>query len=80
MYLFIWVYWVDMWDLVSLSHVGSRPGFKPKAPALEGGFLTTGPPGKSACQVLLLGWRKSTEQVRTLPCVSTVGCVEETVS
>ena len=24
-----------------------RPGIKPKSPALEGGFLTTGPPGKS---------------------------------
>ena len=24
-----------------------RPGIKPKCPALEGGFLTTGPPGKS---------------------------------
>ena len=31
----------DMWDL------SSRPGIKPKCPALEGGFLTTGPPGKS---------------------------------
>ena len=24
-----------------------RPGIKPASPALEGGFLTTGPPGKS---------------------------------
>jgi len=25
----------------------SRPGVEPKSPALEGGFLTSGPPGKS---------------------------------
>ena len=25
-----------------------RPGIKPMSPALAGGFLTTGPPGKSA--------------------------------
>ena len=31
----------DMWDLSSL------PGMKPASPALEGRFLTTGPPGKS---------------------------------
>ena len=24
-----------------------RPGIEPASPALEGGFLTTGPPGKS---------------------------------
>ena len=24
-----------------------RPGIEPESPALEGGFLTTGPPGKS---------------------------------
>ena len=29
-----------MWDL-------PRPGLEPLSPALEGGFLTTGPPGKS---------------------------------
>ena len=29
----------DMWDL--------RPGIEPAYPALQGGFLTTGPPGKS---------------------------------
>ena len=29
-----------MWDL-------PRPGFEPMSPALAGGFLTTGPPGKS---------------------------------
>ena len=29
-----------MWDL-------SRPGLEPVSPALAGGFLTTGPPGKS---------------------------------
>ena len=32
-----------MWDL------SSRPGIEPTSPALEGGFLTTGPPGKSLC-------------------------------
>ena len=30
----------SMWDL-------PRPGIKPVSPALAGGFLTTGPPGKS---------------------------------
>ena len=30
-----------MWDLVP------QPGIKPTSLALEGGFLTTGPPGKS---------------------------------
>ena len=25
----------------------ARPGIKPMCPVLEGGFLTTGPPGKS---------------------------------
>ena len=29
-----------MWDL-------PRPGIEPMSPALAGGFLTTGPPGKS---------------------------------
>ena len=27
-----------------------RPGIEPESPALEGGFLTTGPPGKSQHQ------------------------------
>ena len=27
--------------------LGPRPGMEPTSPALEGGFLTTGPPGKS---------------------------------
>ena len=30
-----------MWDL-------PRPGIEPMSPALAGGFLTTGPPGKSS--------------------------------
>ena len=30
----------SMWDL-------PRPGIKPVSPALQGGVLTTGPPGKS---------------------------------
>ena len=29
------------------------PGMKPASPALEGGFLTTGPPGKPHQQLLL---------------------------
>ena len=33
---------LGMWDLLS-------PGIKPESPALTGGFLTTGPPGKSLC-------------------------------
>ena len=28
-----------------------RPGIEPVSPALEGGFLTTGPPGKSPVYV-----------------------------
>ena len=30
------------------------PGVKPASPALEGGFLTTGPPGKPHQQLLLI--------------------------
>ena len=36
-----------MWDL-------PRPGIKPVSPALAGGFLTTGPPGKSSLIFLLI--------------------------
>ena len=32
-----------------------RPGIEPVSPALEGGFLTTGPPGKSPIPVTLNG-------------------------
>ena len=36
--------------LVALLHVeSSGPGIKPVFPALAGGFLTTGPPGKACC-------------------------------
>ena len=37
-----WSLWFPccIWDL-------PRPGIKPMSPALAGGFLTTGPPGKS---------------------------------
>ena len=28
------------------------PGIKPMSPALQGGFLTSGPPGKALCVVL----------------------------
>ena len=31
-----------------------RPGIKPASPALEGGFLTTGPPGKSQIFIVLI--------------------------
>ena len=34
-----------MWDL-------PRPGLEPVSPALEGGFSTTAPPGKSTCDFL----------------------------
>ena len=30
-----------------ISLIVSQPGIEPSSPALEGGFLTTGPPGKS---------------------------------
>ena len=35
-----------------------RPGIEPASPALEGGFLTTGPPGKSQGPhfLLILYW------------------------
>ena len=43
------------WDLslgcAGFSHVwdsSSRPGMEPVSPALQGGFLATGPPGKSS--------------------------------
>lgn len=34
--------------------LGPRPGMEPEAPALEGGFLTTGPAGK--CYIFILLW------------------------
>ena len=40
--------------LIALWHVGilvPRPGIEPKSPALEGRFLTTGPPGKSLSNI-----------------------------
>ena len=36
----------NMWDL------SSQLGIKPMSPALEGGLLTTGPPGKSPDAIL----------------------------
>ena len=33
-----------------------RPGIEPTSPALEGGFLTTGPPGKSLEILILMCW------------------------
>ena len=32
-----------------------RPGIEPSSTALEGGFLTTGPPGKSPCDCFCVG-------------------------
>ena len=48
---------LELWHEGSLAaprHVGSQPEIKPTCPALEGGFLTTGPPGKSQNDVLLI--------------------------
>ena len=36
---------MDMWDLPG-------PGIEPVSPALAGGFLTTGPPGKASICVV----------------------------
>ena len=36
-----------MWNL-------SRPGIDPVSPALAGGFLTTGPPEKSLCNIIII--------------------------
>ena len=33
----------------------SQPGIEPTFPALAGGFLTPGPPGKSVCAILISG-------------------------
>ena len=33
----------------------SQPGIEPTFPALAGGFLTPGPPGKSLCAILISG-------------------------
>ena len=43
---------LQLWraGLAAPQHVGilvPRPGIEPASPALEGGFFTTGPPGKS---------------------------------
>ena len=34
--------------------LGPRPGIEPTSPVLEGGFSTTGPPGKSSMVVIVL--------------------------
>ena len=61
-YLFIWLclscstsaqeHWAQlpqgMWDL------GSGPGMEPESSVLEGGFLTTGPPGRSQGKPFIL--------------------------
>ena len=58
-YFFFWLRWVFVaahwplfWGHTSLlpepcGILVPRPGMKPTSPALEGRFLTTGPPGKS---------------------------------
>ena len=51
-YLFIWLHWVFV-SACGLSCPEAcgilipQPGIEPASPALEGRFLTTGPPGKS---------------------------------
>ena len=40
--------------LVACGILVPRPGIEPESPALEGGFLTTGPPGKSLPYKFLL--------------------------
>ena len=47
-------------DLVAPQHVGDlpRPGIEPLSPALEDGFLTTVPPGKSPCILKYLPEKK----------------------
>ena len=39
-----------------------RPGIEAKSPALQGGFLTTGPPGKSQVFIQPLTYRSSSAQ------------------
>ena len=49
--LFIWLYWV----LVKACGIlVSQPGIEPVFPALQGGLLTTGLPGKSPLIILLI--------------------------
>ena len=48
---------LELWhegSLVAPWDMGSQPGIKPPFPALEGGFLTSSPPGKSQNNVLLI--------------------------
>ena len=52
-YLFIWLLWVlvvvrGLHCSVACGSLAPRPGTEPASPALQGGFLTTGPPGKSS--------------------------------
>ena len=63
-YLFIYLFWLH-WVFVvdcrlscpeACEIVVPQPGTEPMSPALEGGFLTTGPPGKSLfCLFLKVG-------------------------
>ena len=44
-----------------------QPGIEPMSPALEGGFLTTGPPGKSLYGILEgIKWDKVCENPSTV--------------
>ena len=56
-YLFIWLLWVlvvvrGLHCSVACGNLAPRPGTEPASPALQGGFLTTGPPGKSSSHSL----------------------------
>ena len=69
----------QLWHMGLVAHIACgilvpRPGFEPASPALEGRFLTTGPPGKSPISPVLTQlaflqislWRKG-HLVRSLP-------------
>ena len=58
--LFSWLHWVSsvaahgLSCLVACGFSVAWPGIKPMSPALEGRFLTTGPPGKSSWLLILI--------------------------
>ena len=56
---FVAAHGLQLWrvGLVAPRHVGisvRRPGMEPASPALQGRFLTTGPPGKSPTMRILV--------------------------
>ena len=58
-FFFFWLCWVfivahEFSYPVPCGILVSRPGIEPMSPALEGGFLTAGPPGKSPKVLFLL--------------------------